>query len=113
MARGAPASRNLAINKANGAFVTGLDDDDEFLPERIGAFVDYWRLLNDRGERPACLFAQDIIVRKGERLITQRRSNVTVDDLFELNAPQTKSSHRKHIIRRSDYSMSNYPRGKT
>jgi glycosyltransferase involved in cell wall biosynthesis len=85
VARGAPASRNLAIDKAKGAFVTGLDDDDEFLPERIGAFVDYWRLLEERGGRPACLFAQDIVFRNGEYLVTKRRGNVTAEDLFELN----------------------------
>src|SRR5947208_2893656 len=43
--RGAPASRNSAIMRSQGTFITGLDDDDEFLPERIGAFVDYWKLL--------------------------------------------------------------------
>src|ERR1700733_12057469 len=37
VARGAPASRNLAIDKAKGALVTGLGDDDKFLPARLGA----------------------------------------------------------------------------
>ncbi|WP_084164519.1 glycosyltransferase [Rheinheimera texasensis] len=36
---GAPVARNLAITKAQGEFITGLDDDDEFLPGRISAFV--------------------------------------------------------------------------
>ncbi|OZG70499.1 hypothetical protein BTA51_25535 [Hahella sp. CCB-MM4] len=38
-ARGACAARNLAIQEASGQFVTGLDDDDEFLPNRIEEFV--------------------------------------------------------------------------
>jgi len=38
-AKGACAARNLAIENANGEFVTGLDDDDEFLPHRVGDFV--------------------------------------------------------------------------
>jgi len=38
-AKGACAARNLAIEKASGFFVTGLDDDDEFLPHRIEEFV--------------------------------------------------------------------------
>jgi len=85
-ARGAPASRNFAIAKANGVFVTGLDDDDEFLPERISAFVDYWMLLMNRGVRPACLFGQETWVRNGEPyLVTQRRGSVAADDLFESN----------------------------
>lgn len=33
--RGAPASRNLAIRSASGEFVTGLDDDDYFVHNRI------------------------------------------------------------------------------
>ena len=36
---GASAARNLAIEQARGEFITGLDDDDEFLPGRISAFV--------------------------------------------------------------------------
>ncbi|RUO56248.1 MULTISPECIES: glycosyltransferase [Pseudidiomarina] len=36
---GACASRNKAIKAANGTFVTGLDDDDEFLPTRIEKMV--------------------------------------------------------------------------
>ena len=38
-AKGACAARNVAINVAQGEFVTGLDDDDEFLPERIENLV--------------------------------------------------------------------------
>jgi len=36
---GACAARNLAINNANGMFITGLDDDDVFLPKRISSLV--------------------------------------------------------------------------
>lgn len=38
--RGACYSRNIAIENANGHFVTGLDDDDEFLPHRLQSLVD-------------------------------------------------------------------------
>ncbi|WP_022946022.1 glycosyltransferase family 2 protein [Pseudoalteromonas ruthenica] len=37
---GAPAARNFAINKAQGELVTGLDDDDYFLPDRIQVLLD-------------------------------------------------------------------------
>lgn len=33
--KGAPVSRNIAIRAAQGKFVTGLDDDDYFHPERL------------------------------------------------------------------------------
>lgn len=36
---GAPAARNQAIFRAKGEYVTGLDDDDEFLPDRIERFL--------------------------------------------------------------------------
>ncbi|QYJ74044.1 glycosyltransferase [Shewanella sp. FJAT-52076] len=34
-AKGACIARNLAISAARGKYITGLDDDDEFLPERL------------------------------------------------------------------------------
>lgn len=41
--QGACAARNLAISAATGEFITGLDDDDEFMPDRIAAFVSAWQ----------------------------------------------------------------------
>jgi glycosyltransferase involved in cell wall biosynthesis len=40
--QGACVSRNKAISLAKGEFVTGLDDDDYFLPERIASFIEFW-----------------------------------------------------------------------
>jgi glycosyltransferase involved in cell wall biosynthesis len=37
--QGACAARNLAIKAAAGEFVTGLDDDDEFLPHRLSSMM--------------------------------------------------------------------------
>jgi glycosyltransferase involved in cell wall biosynthesis len=85
-ARGAPASRNLAIRQSQGVFVTGLDDDDEFLPERVSAFVHYWDLLSSCGAYPACLYAQDIWLNNGARLrTTHKQSSVTADELLNYN----------------------------
>lgn len=33
--RGACAARNYGISQAHGMYIAGLDDDDEFVPERI------------------------------------------------------------------------------
>jgi glycosyltransferase involved in cell wall biosynthesis len=83
---GAPASRNIAIRRASGTFVTGLDDDDEFLPCRIAAFLDYWKLLTAAGISPACLYAQDIWLENGSQSqITRKRSSVSVNEMFEYN----------------------------
>lgn len=44
---GAPISRNIAIDKASGTYITGLDDDDYFLPDRIEKFIKNAELLNE------------------------------------------------------------------
>lgn len=41
-AQGACAARNFAIQQARGMFITGLDDDDEFLPNRLKMFSQAW-----------------------------------------------------------------------
>ena len=41
--KGACGARNTAIEAAEGEFITGLDDDDEFLPEHIGAMMARFR----------------------------------------------------------------------
>lgn len=46
-ASGAPVARNTAINLAQGEFITGLDDDDEFKPERISELVQQWYSRSD------------------------------------------------------------------
>lgn len=41
---GACVSRNIAIENAKGEFITGLDDDDYFLKERIESFLTQWKV---------------------------------------------------------------------
>lgn len=36
---GAPAARNVALKNASGRFVTGLDDDDQMLPQRVSSLL--------------------------------------------------------------------------
>lgn len=40
---GACVSRNIAIDNANGEFITGLDDDDYFIKNRIEKFILEWK----------------------------------------------------------------------
>jgi glycosyltransferase involved in cell wall biosynthesis len=44
---GACISRNIAIQNASGDFITGLDDDDYFLENRIQFFMDNIHYLNE------------------------------------------------------------------
>ena len=43
--QGACAARNRAISEAKGEFVTGIDDDDEFLPQRLSSL---YRAYDDK-----------------------------------------------------------------
>lgn len=36
----------MAIESAKGKYITGLDDDDYFLPNRLEEFINYWSLKN-------------------------------------------------------------------
>ena len=56
--KGACAARNSAINMAKGEFISGLDDDDELLPNHLESLLEHWddkyscvasSLLNDNG----------------------------------------------------------------
>lgn len=38
--QGACKARNMAIEKAKGQYITGLDDDDEFLPHRLKKLIE-------------------------------------------------------------------------
>ena len=55
---GACVSRNIAINLAQGELITGLDDDDYFLPHRLEFFLDYW--VNKKREDSIALFTSNI-----------------------------------------------------
>lgn len=62
---GACFCRNKAIEMATGKFITGLDDDDYFLPDRIQDFVDFYK---DR-ENIICLFSNTIFKNKQKGLV--------------------------------------------
>ncbi|HWW71624.1 MAG TPA: glycosyltransferase [Duganella sp.] len=59
--RGACAARNQALDIAEGEFITGLDDDDMFLPHRLERFLAAWRARAQTGERFSCLFDRRIV----------------------------------------------------
>jgi glycosyltransferase involved in cell wall biosynthesis len=83
---GAPAARNLAIKNATGDFVTGLDDDDEFLPNRIELLVDYWQFLKSHSVHPSCLYTPDLIYRNGSEVARSKKmGHVSCEELFEFN----------------------------
>jgi len=84
-AKGAPHARNTAIRAARGEFVTGLDDDDEFLRSRVECFVRFWRLLEAAGEQPTFLYAQDLFNTGRHCVSTRKNSGVGHADLMFVN----------------------------
>ncbi len=82
--QGACAARNLAIKAAHGEFVTGIDDDDEFLPHRLSsmmaAYDDQYSCVCtsyfwDYGSVRKQLYAESKIVRLPEVLDVHCLSN--------------------------------------
>ena len=45
---GACVSRNKAISSASGEFITGLDDDDYFMPHHVSSLLVSWIKLEDK-----------------------------------------------------------------
>jgi glycosyltransferase involved in cell wall biosynthesis len=82
---GPSAARNIAIKMARGAFVTGLDDDDKFVSDRIARFVETWDTIS--ASPPfSCLFAQSVFVINGKESVTNdRKDHVQFEDLFYHN----------------------------
>ncbi|WP_306520497.1 glycosyltransferase [Rheinheimera sp.] len=82
-AKGACAARNRAIETARGEFITGLDDDDEFTPNRLRLFVEQWQKMPD----VAYLCANaDIIVAQGKFLHMKKRPQaITLQQLLHTN----------------------------
>jgi len=82
---GAPRARNLAIANARGEFITGLDDDDSFHPERIEKLLAAWQRHERAGSRFSCLFTQDLETSAGEERCSCKPSKVEYEDLFFYN----------------------------
>lgn len=84
--RGAPGARNRAILEAKGEFITGLDDDDTFEPQRLGALHDSWTTYARHKVAISCLYTQDVILSGGKELfVTKKKGTVEVTDLVEAN----------------------------
>ena len=59
---GAPRARNLAIREARAEWVTGIDDDDEFMPGRLAALSAVAQAFETSGVKFSLLYTQDEVV---------------------------------------------------
>jgi len=95
--RGASYSRNLAINNANGEFITGLDDDDFFLEDRILNFVNYWRFKKTTS---IALYSKQYVKDKRTKLkVIKRPKTVSKKQLFTSNFIGNQIFTRTNYIR--------------
>lgn len=82
---GACAARNQAIQMASGQFITGLDDDDLFLPHRLEKFLSEWRRQELSGQRFSCLFDRRI-VNVGEQVwLWDMDASVSAEQILQSN----------------------------
>ncbi|HGM6861865.1 glycosyltransferase [Serratia rubidaea] len=89
---GACATRNLGIFTASGKFIAGLDDDDEFTPDRISFLVKNW---DDQYSFLCCNFKEvysdgshNIYYKQDEPLVADYRAlmfdNIASNQVFTL-----------------------------
>ena len=83
--KGAPFSRNIAISAARGEWITGLDDDDTFMPERIASLIDCWKLLVSAGAVFSCLYTQDVYDDGVSTSVSSKRGTIEWKDMLEFN----------------------------
>lgn len=77
---GACASRNIAIENANGEFITGLDDDDYFLSSRIENFIQHKAFLN------AYVFIFDTLLYKKNDKVFKDKFASFFPDIVDFNS---------------------------
>lgn len=77
---GACKSRNVAIENANGEFITGLDDDDFFLHNRISEFLIKW---NTAKENTIALTSSILIKNTNKTKIIRRPNYVDKNQLLD------------------------------
>lgn len=75
--KGPSHARNLAIREARGEFITGIDDDDEFLPDRLSIFLNAW-------DKDYAFITSSFFWDYGNRrkLVSKRTHAVKLDDLL-------------------------------
>ena len=82
---GAPAARNQAITYAQGEWVTGLDDDDQFLPDRLARFLTQAAELDAAGVRYSGLYATERIETPQRSYTLAKKTVASFDSLFHYN----------------------------
>lgn len=91
-ARGGNAARNSGIIEAKGEFIAGLDDDDEFLPNRISLLVDNYK------DKYCLIASRSIQIGKTTRIKTKYLPYVNLNIMLYYNAIGNQVLVKKNII---------------
>lgn len=77
---GANKSRNDGIKISSGAFITGLDDDDEFTPERIEKLMLFY------DDQSAFVASNEVVIKSHNiPIYSNKKSQVTFNDILYQN----------------------------
>lgn len=77
--KGAPYSRNRGIREARGEFISGLDDDDTWHPQRIEKLLDAFQ------EGISAVCAYDLMIYNNREVIWKKKPRITHQDLLYSN----------------------------
>lgn len=89
---GACQARNEAIQAAKAELVTGLDDDDYFLPNRVEALLSLW------SDDVALIGAQDLINTRGKWSVTRRPPMLGRNDILMRNCFGNQGMFRRGVF---------------
>ncbi len=89
---GACRARNQGIERAQGEFVAGLDDDDQWHPERISI------LLQSYDDSFACITSNDRRITSNRSVIWRKKKQITLDDLLYSNSVGNQVLAKKQRI---------------
>jgi glycosyltransferase involved in cell wall biosynthesis len=90
---GAPKARNTAIHHADGEFITGLDDDDEFFPIRLQEFIAAWK------PEIAAVGAEDMLITDSKSVRWRKPNMVKTQDLLSRNLVGNQVFTRTEYLR--------------
>lgn len=89
---GACRARNQGIERAQGEFIAGLDDDDQWLPKRISTLVENY------DDSFSCITSNDRMISSGRSVVWHKTEQITMDDLLYSNSVGNQVLAKKQRI---------------
>lgn len=94
-ALGGNAARNSGIRAASGEFVAGLDDDDEFTPDRIQV------LMNNYSDEYSLITSRSVKITKTGQQKTRFKAEIDLNDILYSNIIGNQVLVKKSVIMES------------